>query len=156
MFVLSSNSIKANERVPKRHSGEGEDFSPHLSWTNPPAGVREYALICDDPDAPSADPWVHWVIYRIPATASSLPEHIAKSELLDLPKGAMQGRNSWGGIGYRGPMPPPGHGMHHYNFTLYALGGELNLRPDMDKKQLLTAIKGHVIAEARLTGTYER
>ena len=95
----------------------------------------------DDPDAPTPQPWVHWVICKIPATATGLPEGVAKDATLTAPEGALQGVNSWGSdnIGYRGPAPPPGHGVHHYYFKLYALDTKLNVQPRLTKTQLLSA-----------------
>jgi len=75
-FTLSSSAFQANERIPKKYTGDGEDVSPPLQWKNPPAGTKSFALICDDPDAPRPEPWVHWVIYNIPGTETGLPEHI--------------------------------------------------------------------------------
>jgi hypothetical protein len=124
-----------------------------------PAGARELALICDDPDAPTPQPWVHWVIYGIAADVRALPEGIPKDPQLTKPIGARQGKNSWDSgatIGYRGPMPPPGHGTHHYHFKLYALDKRLELASSATKEQLLAAMKGHVLGEAELIGTYER
>lgn len=156
MFQITSDAFKANERIPKQHTGEGEDISPKLTWTSPPAGTKELALICDDPDAPTSEPWVHWVIYNLSSTITSLGEDIAKSPSLDNPKGALQGKNSWGSIAYRGPLPPPGHGTHHYHFKLYALDKELNAKAGLDKKSLLSLMQGHVISEASLVGFYSR
>ncbi|HNQ21557.1 MAG TPA: YbhB/YbcL family Raf kinase inhibitor-like protein [Phycisphaerae bacterium] len=155
-MTITSPAFTANQRIPIRHTGEGEDISPVLNWTGVPAGAKELALICDDPDAPRAEPWVHWVIYKIAPTATGLPEGIRAAEKPDNPAGALQGKNSWPTIGYRGPLPPPGHGMHHYHFKLYALDAALNVKPGLDKTQLLAAMKGHVLAEAELIGTYER
>jgi Raf kinase inhibitor-like YbhB/YbcL family protein len=157
---LTSRAFKNGETVPRKHTGEGEDVSPALAWDDAPKDTKEFALICDDPDAPTAEPWVHWVIYGIGAAVRELPEGVkSNSPELVGPVVARQGKNSWPSgvtVGYRGPMPPPGHGTHHYHFKLYALGMQLNLSPGATKQQLLDAIKGHVLAEAELIGTYER
>ncbi len=142
--------------VPRRHTGDGEDLSPPLSWTGLPAGTAALALIVDDPDAPTSEPWVHWVIYDLPADEQGLVEGIPPVDRPASPSGAIQGRNSWGSVGYRGPAPPRGHGVHHYNFRLFALDRPVNLPQGLDKPALLAAIRGHVIAEAALTGTYQR
>jgi Raf kinase inhibitor-like YbhB/YbcL family protein len=157
---LISDAFDHNSAIPTKYSGEGDDVSPPLSWENPPAGTRSFALICDDPDAPSPKPWVHWVIYGIGSDVTQLSEGIpAGRPTLDAPVEAKQGKNSWPSgvtVGYRGPMPPPRHGTHHYHFKLYALGTKPNLQPEATKDQLLAAIKGQVLAETELIGTYER
>jgi Raf kinase inhibitor-like YbhB/YbcL family protein len=159
-FHVQSSAFKSGEAIPKKYTGEGQDVSPPLEWRDPPTGTQEFALICDDPDAPSAEPWVHWVIYGLPADVRSLPEGIAsgKSQLTE-PAAARQGMNSWGSgvtVGYRGPMPPQGHGTHHYHFKLHALGRKLDVPPAATKQQLLNTMKGHVLAKCDLIGTYQR
>ena len=114
-------------------------------------GTQEIALICDDPDAPGAEPWVHWVLARIPAVAKGLPEGLA-----DRPAGLVDGRNSWGTTGYRGPFPPKGHGTHHYFFRLYALDAAMPEEAGIDKAHLLAAMKPHTLVTVELMGTYER
>jgi Raf kinase inhibitor-like YbhB/YbcL family protein len=157
-FELKSPAFKNNGRIPKKHTGEGEDLSPALAWTQAPAGAKSFALIMDDPDAP-VGLWIHWVIYDIPAKLNSLPEGVAKKE--SLPDGTKHGR-SWGvqdaecdRVGYYGPMPPPGK-PHRYFFKLYALDQTLGLPPQAGKTQVIAAMKGHILAEARLIGIYER
>ena len=134
---VSSSAFGQGKTIPKKYTGEGEDVSPPLEWSDVPAGTKEFALICDDPDAPRTDPWVHWVIYKIPADAKGLPEGIERKPRPKTPAGAMQGQNSWpqgDNIGYRGPMPPPGHGVHHYYFKLFALDSELSARPRLGQE----------------------
>ncbi len=158
-FKLSSSAFDAGKPIPRKYSGEGNDVSPPLAWDGAPEGTKEFALICDDPDAPTPKPWVHWVIYGIAADVRQLPEGVKREPQLREPVAAKQGKNSWDSgatIGYRGPMPPPGHGTHRYHFKLYALDIPLELAPSATKDQLLAAIKGHVLAEAELIGTYER
>jgi Raf kinase inhibitor-like YbhB/YbcL family protein len=157
-IVLTCPAFKPGRRIPKQHTGEGADISPALDWSGVPDGAAELALICDDPDAPSAEPWVHWVIYQLPADLSGLPEALPRSPRLDDPPGALQGRNSWpsNNVGYRGPMPPPGHGTHHYHFRLYALDAPLKLEPGATKGDLLRAMEGRVTAKGELIGTYSR
>ena len=112
---LHSTAFQQGMPIPSKYTGDGEDLSPPLSWNSPPDGTRQLALICDDPDAPSPEPWVHWVIYGIAADVTSLPEGITTSPQIDEPVAAMQGKNSWTSgmtVGYRGPAPPRGHGVH--------------------------------------------
>ncbi len=156
---LTSTAFSDGEMIPKKHAGEGDDVSPPLSWAGIPEGTKELVLICDDPDAPTAEPWVHWVIYKIPATCSGLPEGVPTKARLREPAGALQGSNSWTigqTIGYRGPMPPPGHGLHHYRFILYAVEAKLAAEAGLDKNAILQELQNHVIAEGRLVGTYQR
>ncbi|HSW44517.1 MAG TPA: YbhB/YbcL family Raf kinase inhibitor-like protein [Phycisphaerae bacterium] len=152
--TITSTAFGHNQPIPRKYGGEGQDISPPLAWTGVPEGTRELALIMDDPDAPTPKPWVHWVVYRIPPETMSLPEGIAPS--LRGPGSLLQGRNSWNRVGYGGPMPPPGHGVHHYRFRLYALDGPLALEPGLTKDEVLMAMKGHILAEGVLTGTYKR
>jgi Raf kinase inhibitor-like YbhB/YbcL family protein len=149
-IVMTSTAFEEGQAIPKKHAyaGEGENVSPPLAWSGVPAGTKELALICDDPDAPVAEPWVHWVLYKIPASASGLAEGEAA--------GGLEGLNGWGKPGWGGPMPPKGHGTHRYFFKVYVLDAALSLAAGADKKALVTAMEGHVLAEGQLMGTYER
>ena len=156
---IQSEAFAEGQPVPKVHTGDGRDTSPPLGWERVPEATAELALICDDPDAPTAEPWVHWVIYRIAADVRGLPEGVPPDSQLAEPISALQGLNSWPSgqtIGYRGPAPPPGHGVHHYHFKLYALDAALEVGPGLDKKALLDAITGHVLGQCELVGTYQR
>jgi Raf kinase inhibitor-like YbhB/YbcL family protein len=154
-FKLSSPGFRHNYPVPAKFTCEGQDVSPTLKWEGAPAGTKSFALICDDPDAP-ASTWVHWVIWGIPATATGLPENVTRTESVPALGGTKQGENSASRLGYDGPCPPPGHGVHHYHFKLYALDTEPALKPWATKRQLEEAMGGHVLAIAELVGTYER
>ena len=155
---LTSPAFTEGQKIPKQYTGDGTDISPKLQWSDVPDGVKEFALIMDDPDAPRPQPWVHWVIYNIPGNMRELPENLPRDMELAKHGGIRQGSNSWsmGNIGYRGPAPPPGHGRHRYYFKLYALDANLNLKNSLSKDQLLSAIKDHILAEDQLMGTYER
>jgi Raf kinase inhibitor-like YbhB/YbcL family protein len=155
-ITLTSEAFADGSPIPKKYSGDGADVSPPLSWTGVPAETKEFALVCDDPDAPQNPPWIHWVIYNISADATVLKEGIErKPQPRDLP-GAAQGQNSWPGdnIGYRGPEPPPGK-PHRYIFSLYALDAKLSLPAGLNKKALIEAMNDHVLGEGRLTGTFQ-
>ncbi len=155
---LTSSAFEEGSPIPKKHTGEGEDLSPALVWSGVPEGTKQLALICDDPDAPRKDPWVHWVIYNIPADAKGLPEGVEAAAKPKHPAGSAQGKNSWPdgeNLGYRGPMPPPGK-PHRYFFKLYALDQALDAKPELTKEELLSKISGHVLAEGQLMGTYQR
>jgi Raf kinase inhibitor-like YbhB/YbcL family protein len=155
-ITVTSTAFKPNGPIPKQYTGEGQDVSPPLAWSGVPKTAKQLALICDDPDAPRAEPWVHWVIYQIPADATGLPEGVPQKEELDDPKGVKQGVSDFKKVGYNGPLPPPGHGTHHYHFRVYALDVELSMPAKQAKKQLLDAMKGHILAQGELIGTYER
>lgn len=155
-IVITTTAFEEGKPIPKKYTGDGQDTSPPLRWSGLPAGTKELALIVDDPDAPRAEPWVHWVLYKLPATATSLPEGVPPALRVGDPPGALQGKNSWGKVGYGGPSPPPRHGRHRYYFRLYALDAPLTLDPGADKAALLAAMSGHVVAEGQLMGTYER
>lgn len=157
-MVLRCEAFDEGQPIPKKYTGDGKDISPPFTWQGEPAGTWQYALICDDPDAPSPQPWVHWLIYRISHQTRSLPEGIPPTSRVQSPITACQGRNSWSSgrtIGYRGPAPPPRSGTHHYHFTLYALDAEIEANPGVDKTALQEVMSGHILAEATLIGTYE-
>lgn len=155
-MTITSAAFRDGAPIPARYTGDGANLSPPLAWSGLPPRTVELALVCDDPDAPRAEPWVHWVIYKLPAATPGLPEGIGDDENLSSPAGAMQGVTTSGSVGYRGPAPPSGHGTHHYRFHLYALDAALPLQPRLAKERLLEAVRGHVLAEAELVGTYQR
>jgi len=155
-LTVCSSAFAEGKTIPRRHTGDGEDLSPPLSWSGVPAAAQELALIVDDPDAPTSEPWVHWVIYKVPVATYVLAEGVPPVFRPDVLPTALQGRNSWNSVGYRGPAPPKGHGVHRYFFKLYALDKALHLVEGLDKARLLRAIKGHVLAEGELMGTYQR
>ena len=164
VMKLTSSGFEDGTQLDAKYTADGEDRSPPLAWSEAPAATRSFTLICDDPDAPSprrpaAEPWVHWIIFNIPAKQFQLSQgmgHVAL-EPAEAP-GARQGINSWpsDNVGYRGPAPPPGSGQHRYFFKIYALDSVLALKAGATKQQLLAAMSGHVLAEGQLVGTYER
>jgi Raf kinase inhibitor-like YbhB/YbcL family protein len=137
--------------IPAEYTCDGQDISPPLNWKNLPPGTKSLTLICDDPDAPVGI-WVHWVVFNIPPEESGLAENVRPER--ELNNGMRQGNNDWRKIGYGGPCPPGG--THRYFFKLYALDTELDLEPGATDKAVLKAMKGHILAEAQLTGKYKR
>ena len=155
---MKSPAFEADKPIPKVHAykDEGNNVSPLLTWSNPPPGVEEFAVICEDPDAPGGT-WVHWVVYNIPKEATGLPEGMPPGKGdLDRPAGAKQGENSFGEIGYGGPIPPKGSGAHRYRFIVYALGLKLPLKAGATAAELREAMHGHVIGRGEIVGTYQR
>jgi Raf kinase inhibitor-like YbhB/YbcL family protein len=148
---LRSPAFDYHGSIPARYTGEGDDVSPPLAWSNAPEGAREFALICHDPDAPLVSPgnygFVHWVLYGIPASVAELPEAVTDF---------VTGVNNFGKRGYGGPMPPEGHGKHHYYFWLLALDSNPDLEPGLTMWQLLEKVEASVIGMNRLVGTYKR
>jgi Raf kinase inhibitor-like YbhB/YbcL family protein len=149
---LTTTAFPAGGPIPARYTCDGEDRSPPLAWSGAPAGTAAFALIVDDPDAPRGV-FTHWVLYNLPADAGELPEGVPATERLA--NGALQGVNDFGRVGYSGPCPPPGP-AHRYRFTLYALDTALRLGPRATKQAALDAMRGHVLAQGQLTGTYQR
>ncbi len=154
-MAVSSPAFGQGQPIPAKYTEDGQDVSPELRWSGAPPQTHQLALVVDDPDAPSAQPWVHWVIYAIAPSTSVLPEGVPNEEAPAAPAGAKQGKNSWGTVGYRGPAPPAGK-VHHYHFKLYALDTQTSAGPGLDKAALLQQIEGHIIAQGELVGTYQR
>jgi len=154
-LIIASSAFAEGAGIPVRHTCEGEDLSPPLVFAGVPAGARSLALIVDDPDAP--DPkapkmvYVHWVLHDLPPATPGLAEGVAPAAL---PAGTRQGVNDWRRTGYGGPCPPTGR--HRYYFKLYALDAVLGDLGKPSKAKLLEAMKGHVLAEAQLMGTYQK
>jgi hypothetical protein len=147
---LATSSFEG--QIPGKFTCDGEEISPQLAWSAPPAGTASFALLVTDPDAPRGV-FTHWVLYNLPATTRSLPEGVAtRGELSD---GSRQGRNGFGGFGYGGPCPPGGS-PHHYIFTLYALDTRLNLPAGATRAQVEEAMQGHTLARGELIGLYRR
>lgn len=150
---LTSTAFASHGEIPAKYTCEGEDLAPPLAWSGAPAGTRSFALIVDDPDAPDpAAPkmtWVHWVLYDLPPSVHALPEGGRP-----LPPGAREGRNDWKRTGYGGPCPPIGR--HRYFFKLYALDAPLGDLKTPTKAALEAAMRGHVLAQAELVGTYQK
>ncbi|MFN8544644.1 MAG: YbhB/YbcL family Raf kinase inhibitor-like protein [Candidatus Binatia bacterium] len=151
-LALSSPAFGPGAAIPRRHTCDGEDLSPPLAWTGVPEAPRAFALIVDDPDAP-AGTWTHWVLYDLPSTTTSLPGSIAGRDTLA--GGGEQGANDFRRTGWGGPCPPLGK-PHRYRFHLYALDAPTGLAPGARRSEVLAAIRGHVIGEAELDGTYQR
>jgi len=152
---LTSPNFENQKAIPGKFTCDGEDISPALQWKDAPNGTKSFALIVDDPDAPDpANPkmtWVHWVLYNIPASITSLPEG---GSVAGLPEGVLDGLNDWKRTGYGGPCPPVG--THRYFHKLYALD---NMLPDLKnptKKQLEKAMEGHILKKTELVGLYHR
>lgn len=151
-FKIETTAFQPNQPIPKKYTCEGEDLSPPLTWSDVPAGTKSLALISDDPDAPMGT-WVHWVLYDLPADTKKLEEGIPKNQTLA--NGAKQGMTDFKRPGYGGPCPPPGK-PHRYYFKLYALDALVNLPAGATKSDLLVAMKGHILAQTELMGTYQR
>lgn len=149
---VTSTAFQKGESIPKQHTGDGVDQSPPLHWSEPPSGTKSIALICDDPDAPRGT-WVHWVLFNVPPQTRELEENVPTTATLG--NGAKQGNNDFGNIGYGGPAPPKGK-PHRYFFKLYALGVTVDLPTGATKAELEKAMKGHILAEGQLMGTYKR
>lgn len=153
-ITLESAAFADGGAIPARHSDYGEGLSPPLSWT-PVTGAASYALLMEDPDADRPEPYVHWVAWNIPADAAGLGEGLAAVGTGDPAEGMRQGVNDRGSAGYFGPRPPAGSGVHRYQLQLFALDTRLELPDDADRADLVRAMRGHVLAKARLVGTFE-
>lgn len=152
VFRISSPAFSEDKAIPARYTCEGLGLVPPLTWTAPPAGTRSLALVMTDPDAP--DPksprmtWVHWIAFDLPPSAGAFEPDGT------FPLGGREGINSWKHLGYGGPCPPIGR--HRYFFRLYALDTKLAFVNPPDRKKLLAAMRGHVLAKTVLMGTYQR
>ena len=152
-MTLTSDAVGANGGIDLNHTAYGANTSPAMRWTVVPNAVA-YAIVVEDPDAGGA-PFVHWMVWGIPGAAASLPGGLPPQAYLATPQGAMQGRNDNGEVGYFGPRPPRGTGVHHYHFQIFALDRALSLGPNTDIRALRAAMKGKVLADGELIGTFE-
>jgi Raf kinase inhibitor-like YbhB/YbcL family protein len=151
---LTSPAFSDGGPIPRAHTCDGADLSPPLVWSGVPAGCKQLALIMDDPDAPGKT-FVHWVLYALAPDVKGLASGFPRDAETVKPAAARQGVNDLPAMGYGGPCPPPGP-AHRYIFTLYALDAEVTLPPGATKAVLLSALQGHTLGEARLTGKYGR
>jgi len=165
-LTISSTAFKNGEAIPADYTADGRNVSPPLAWSGAPSGTREFALILDDPDAPTPQPFVHWVIYKIPGNATGLPEAVPMGGTVKgSGAGALQGTTGFamfvrgGGPppdpGYRGPAPPSGK-PHHYTFKVYALNAQIDAKDGMTKDDLLKAMEGKIVGQGEIVGLYER
>lgn len=147
-FTLTTSAFTEGGTIPAKFTCEGANVSPELSWSDAPASTRSYVLIVDDPDAPVGT-FTHWVLFDIPADRASLAEGTGTV--------GVTGKNDFGRAGYGGPCPPRGHGPHRYYFTLYALdSATLKLKSGAGRREVETALRGHILAQAQYLGLYER
>ena len=148
---LTSAAFEHGGQIPTKHTGEGADVSPALQWRDAPDGTKSFAIVCHDPDAPLLTPngygYVHWVLYNISSAVTEL------NEATDL---HTQGTSDFGSLGYGGPMPPEGHGVHNYFFWVFALDAELDLPGGLSMLELFAHIESHTLGMNRLVGTYQR
>lgn len=150
-ITLTSGAFDGHGAIPKKHTGEGEDVSPALRWTGTPPGTKAFAVICHDPDAPliknGTYGYVHWVLYNLPRSTTELVEGTQEGTA---------GKNDFNAQGYGGPMPPEGHGTHHYYFWILALDSDRALEPGLSLPEFLKEAEPNVIGMNRLIGTYKR
>jgi Raf kinase inhibitor-like YbhB/YbcL family protein len=149
--------FKNGGKIPRRHSGAGDNISPEVRWSDLPPRTRELAVIVEDVDAKgrSGKPFVHWVACGIPATTKRLPEGVPTSPEVSGPPKLIQGHNDFGEVGYGGPLPPEGSGPHHYHFHVYALDANLPVDPNLNAEDLKAEMRGHILEEAEYVGTFE-
>jgi len=149
---LASPAFQQGSEIPSYYTRDGEDVSPELSWKDAPSQTKSFVLVMHDPDAPMLGGFTHWVLYNVPAEAGHLKENIPAEERIS--GTGLQGKNDAGKIGYVGPAPPSG--IHRYFFRLFAIDKMLDLAPGATHKQVSAAVKGHILAQAELMGTYEK
>lgn len=153
-IVLSTTATDADGHLHDRCSAYHENRSPPLVWT-PVEGAVAYAIVVEDPDAPREHPFVHWLIWNIPGEATSLPEGLPNEPSLGRVGGAVQGVNGKGTVGWFGPRPPPGHGLHRYHFQIFALAERLSFGPNVPLETLVNALKADTLADGLMVAMYE-
>ncbi|MBV9380204.1 MAG: YbhB/YbcL family Raf kinase inhibitor-like protein [Streptosporangiaceae bacterium] len=148
-LTLRSPAFEPETPIPARFDHERGDLSPALTWDGVPEGTAGLVLLVDDPDAPVQGSFVHWVLYNLDPARRGVGEG-------EVPAEAAAGANGFGGPGYLGPAPPPGDSPHHYVFRLLAVDEPVRLQGLPGYQDVETAVAGHILAEARLIGTYRR
>jgi Raf kinase inhibitor-like YbhB/YbcL family protein len=152
-LAVNSSSFAKGGAIPMKYTEYADGVSPALSWS-PVPNAKSYAIVMEDPDAKPVTPFVHWLVWNIPANITSLPEGVQEQPRLTEPEGVLQGRTTRGSMGWTGPRPPAGDPAHHYHFQVYALDTVLDVAWGAERDQLLDAMKGHVLAKGELVGTY--
>jgi Raf kinase inhibitor-like YbhB/YbcL family protein len=147
---VTSTAFTEGAAIPRKYSGEGDDVSPPLKWEAAPEKTRSLAVLVEDPDAPKGT-FIHWVLFNLPADTRELAEGAAAGKL---PEGAVQGKNDFGKTGYGGPKPPAGK-AHRYYFKVFALDTKLDLEAKARHAEVADAMRGHVLAEGAVMGTYQ-
>lgn len=158
-ITVSSSAFGNHATVPLEYTAYGDNVSPQITWSDLPEGTRQLALVMDDPIAPTPEPFVHWVVYNIPASADELPEGMSTEPRVEEPQslaGTVNGVNGTGRAGYFGPRPPADGELHEYHIRVYALDEELELETGLGRDELMEAIDGHIIGNGMLMGHYER
>lgn len=154
--AVTSNAFRDGNPIPHEYSAYGENRSPQLNWSDAGPECKSFVILCENPDGPRSRPFVHWMVVNLPpdytALAASAPGHGAPLYM----RGGIQGMNDCGGVGWFGPRPVAGHGRHHYHFKVYALNQKLDLSPGFCREDLERAMRGTIIGEGELVGTYER
>lgn len=149
-FQLRSSAFRFKANIPAKYTCDGKDVSPPLQWRNAPKGTKSFVLIFQDPDARGGKSWVHWVVFNIPVTMNKFYEKIKIASF-----GGAEGNNSWGVPKYGGPCPPVKE--HRYIFTIYALNvAQLPLRVGASRDEVMRAMQGKILGNARLVGIYQR
>ncbi len=150
---LTCSAFASGDRMPSRYTGDGDDLSPPLEWEGVPAGTASFVVICEDPDAPSGT-FHHWAIFNIPAHRRGLPEGAGNGPMTN---GCRQAINDFRHERYNGPLPPRGHGTHHYHFRLMALSADqLVITPGSSCATVIEATRRYLLAETDLVGCYSR
>lgn len=149
---LTSSAFQAGAEIPRQFTSDGENISPELSWKDAPKETKSFALIVHDPDAPRTGGFTHWVLYDLAPQSGHVEQAVPQTE--KIAGVGTQGKNDSGSLGYIGPAPPSG--VHRYFFRLFALNTNLDLKPGATHKEVNAAIKGHIVAQAELMGTYEK
>ena len=156
-ITVTSPAFKHGQPLAVDYTADGKNISPPLAWSSLPAATKEIAVIHEDPTAPTPQPFVHWIMYKIPATAKGVAENIpADGPMPQDLTGAVQGTSGFRRVGYRGPAPPKPGVVHQYHFIVYALSEPLDAQAGLTKPQLLEAMKGKIIGQGEIIGTYER
>jgi Raf kinase inhibitor-like YbhB/YbcL family protein len=153
---VNSGVFAEGDAIPPEFSSYDGGASFPLAWSEGPVGTKSYAVLVEDPDVKRAPPFVHWLLWNIPARETHLRQGVPAKDKLDDPAGACQGATSIGKVGYFGPKPPAGDPAHHYHVQVFALDRVLDLPVGADRDELVAAIKGHVLASGELVGTFER
>jgi len=148
---VTSTAFKEGGLIPSKFTCDGDNLSHELSWSGAPDNTKSFAIVCDDPDAPSGD-WVHWVIYNIPPDVREFPENTPRDKTLD--NGAKQGKNDFGKTGYDGPCPQGG--THRYYFKVYALDIMPDSDPGLTRDELKQVMQNHILDQMTLLGKYHK